>query len=118
MGWREEYLRRDSSLGDAEASRRFALRHRLGLWFGVLPFLGFFLAGFVFAKFNGHLGAFAAGWICGLLLLAYVGLMYRCPRCGTVPSSSKPGTTGVLLFPKKCPKCKAPLLPNHRWGQD
>lgn len=118
MGWRQDCLGRDSGLDDAETSRRFMRRHSLGSWCGVLPFIGFFVAGFLFSKFNGHIGAFAAGWICGLLLLAYVGLVYRCPRCGTVPSSSKPGTTGVLLFPKKCPKCKAPLLPHHRWGQD
>lgn len=118
MSWREDCAGHDGRLGDAETSRRFALRHKLGLWFGLMPFVGFFASGWIFMKFDGNSVAFGTAWFCGLLLIAYVALIYRCPRCGTVPSSSKRGTTGVLLFPKKCPRCKAPLLPNHRWGQD
>jgi hypothetical protein len=117
MNWRD-YFGRDGSLSDEEASRRFKRRHGLGLWCGVLPLFGFFAAGLLFIKLDGNLLAFACGWFLGLTLLVYIGAVYRCPRCGTVPSSSVPGTSGVLLFPKKCPKCKAPLLPNHRWAQD
>jgi hypothetical protein len=117
MGWRD-YLGRESTLSDEETSRRFTRRHGLGLWCAVLPFFGSFAAGWLFIKLDGNLWAFACGWFFIVSALVYVGLIYRCPRCGTVPSSSTPGTTGVLLFPKKCPKCKAPLLPKHRWAQD
>jgi hypothetical protein len=43
---------------------------------------------------------------------------YRCPRCGDPPKSSQVGTSGVLLFPKKCSKCGALLMPDHKWAQD
>jgi hypothetical protein len=115
MGWRY-YLGRDCTLSDEETSRLFARRHGLGLWCGALPFLGFF--GAIWLSMDGNPWAFACAWLFGLTAFVYVGLIYRCPRCGTVPSSSTRGTTGVLLFPKKCPKCKAPLLPKHRWAQD
>lgn len=114
----KNFIGKDPSISDDEASRRFAKRHAAGLWCAVLPFVGFFAAGFAVAKLNGHIGAFVIAWMLGLLLLAYVFLVYRCPRCGTVPHSSQPGTMGVLIFPKRCSKCKAPLLPRHRCAQD
>ncbi len=114
----KEYFGKDLTISDGEASRRFTKRHALGLWCAVLPFFGFFAAGIGVAKLNGHIGLFVALWVFGLLILAYVAFVYRCPRCGKVPHSSQPGTTGVLLFPKRCSNCKAPLLPHHRWAQD
>ena len=57
---------------------------------------------------------FALMFITGLLVV-YV---YRCPRCGDPPKSSQAGTSGVLLFPRKCSKCGAPLMPDHKWAQD
>ncbi len=56
-----------------------------------------------------------------IILLAvgvFVFLIYRCPRCGDPPKSSQVGTSGVLLFPRKCSKCGAPLMPDHKWAQD
>lgn len=117
MRWRD-YLGRDSALSEEETSCRFIRRHKLGLWCGVLPLFGFFGAVWLSIKLDGNPWAFACAWFFFFLAFVYLGLVYRCPRCGTVPSSSAPGTTGVLLFPKKCPKCKAPLLPKHRWAQD
>jgi len=114
----EEYFGRDASLSDEKTTHRFRKRYALGLWMAVLPFFGFFAALLISIRLNGDLLAFAACWIFGLLLLAYVALIYRCPRCGTVPKSKSPGTTGVLIFPRRCSKCGASLLPNHRWAQD
>jgi hypothetical protein len=48
----------------------------------------------------------------------YTCLRYRCPRCNAVPKSDQVGTSGVLLFPKKCANCDAPLMPHHRWAQE
>jgi ribosomal protein S27AE len=49
------------------------------------------------------------------LLVIYT---YRCPRCGDPPKSHQGGTSGILIFPRKCSKCGAPLMPNHKWAQD
>jgi ribosomal protein S27AE len=43
---------------------------------------------------------------------------YRCPRCGDPPKSRQAFTSGVLIFPRKCSKCGAPLMPDHKWAQD
>jgi hypothetical protein len=107
---------KDDTLSDDEVSRRFAARHRLGLWMALLPFVAFF--GTAFISLEGRVWPVFVGAGCIAAALAYVGFLYRCPRCGTVPSSSVAGTTGILLFPKKCPKCDVPLLPRHRWAQD
>jgi hypothetical protein len=114
----KNYIGKDTDLSNEETSRRFTKRHALGLWCAVLPFFGFFAAGYGLKQSNGHIAAELALWACGLTAFFYIALMYRCPRCGEVPSSAKRGTSGVLLFPKRCSQCKAPLLPNHRWGQD
>ena len=114
----KNYIGKDADLSNEETSRRFTKRHALGLWCVVLPFFGFFAAGYGLKQSNGHLGVVFACWACFFTMFIYVALVYRCPRCGEVPSSAKRGTSGVLLFPKRCSQCKAPLLPNHRWGQD
>lgn len=110
----------DPALSNDETSRRFAKRHALGIWLGVLPGIGFFASIWLGVKLKqgaGHL-SFVVGVLCFFCLFLYVLVLYRCPRCGTHPSSSIPGTSGLLFFPKKCPRCKAPLVPNHRWAQD
>jgi len=48
----------------------------------------------------------------------YVLFRYRCPRCNAVPKSNQIGASGVLLFPKKCANCEAPLMPDHPWAQE
>lgn len=101
-----------------EVQRRFERRYALGLWCAVIPFFGFFAAGVAVAKSQGNIFFFALGWALGLTLLVYVGLVYRCPRCGAVPVSSKTGTSGVLLVPKRCARCKSTLLGERRWAQD
>jgi len=113
-----DYVVKDLTISDEEASGRFAKRHALGLWCAVLPFFGFFGAGIAAEALNEHVAVHVAGWLLGLLMLAYVFLVYRCPRCGMVPRSSQAGATGVLVFPKRCSNCRAPLLPKHRWAQD
>lgn len=110
----------DPALSNDETSRRFAKRHALGLWLGVLPGIGFFVSIWLGVRLEqgaGHL-SFVLGVLCFFCLFLYVLVLYRCPRCGQHPSSSIPGTSGLLFFPKKCSRCKAPLVPNHRWGQD
>lgn len=57
---------------------------------------------------------FVVAYVLGLLVI----YTYRCPRCGDPPKSSQAGTSGVLLFPRKCSKCGAPLMPDHKWAQD
>lgn len=44
---------------------------------------------------------------------------HRCPRCRAIPSTNREGyTQSVLLFPRRCGKCGAPLLPHHPYGQE
>lgn len=43
---------------------------------------------------------------------------YRCPRCNRVPRSAATATRGVLLFPRRCANCGAPLMPTHPWATD
>jgi hypothetical protein len=81
-----------------------------------LPCLLFAVTAFI--SLEGRVWPVFAGAGCIAIALAYVRFVYRCPRCGTVPSSGVAGTTGILLFPRKCQKCDAPLLPRHRWAQD
>ena len=110
----------DPGLSNDETSKQFGKRHALGLWLGILPGIGFFASTWLGVKLEpraGHL-IFVLGVLCFFCLFLYVLVLYRCPRCGTHPTSSVPGTSGLLFFPKKCPRCKAPLVPNHRWAQD
>jgi len=116
MNWRE-YFGRDSTLSAEETGRRFARRQGLSLWFGVLPFFGAMVAGWLFIQLEDCAWAFGCFCIFILLLLVYTCLIDRCPRCGTAPSSKVRGTRGALLFRRKCPKCKAPLLPDPRQAQ-
>lgn len=116
----QRYIKGDPSLQDSEVASEFGKRHARGLYLAVIPFVGFFgiivISSSVFHRVEPV--TFFLAWFCMLAAFFYIVFVYRCPRCGTIPTSSKPMTTGVLLFPKKCSKCNAPLLPNHRWGQD
>jgi len=109
----------DSALTNEQLSNEFRKRHSRGKYLFLIP-IAVFVALVARPKnilFSEDLSIFLAF---GVFLIAffYALFYYRCPRCGTTPTSSKPGTTGVLLFPKKCSRCGAPLLPDHRWGQD
>lgn len=113
------YVGQDLSLSSDKAAQLFAKRYALRFWCAGLPF-GTFFSTILWSYYceTAEIFTFILGWLCGLTILAYIHFVYRCPRCGEVPKSSTPGTTGVLLFPKKCSRCHAPLLPNHRWGQN
>ena len=115
----KKIIKGDKLLSDSQASAIFKSRHAKGLYLAIIPFFGCFLSAYLAAylKNNHSLSsvAFTFGAIQGLTIVFYVFILYRCPRCGTVPTSSAKGTTGVLLFPKKCSKCHAPLLPDHKW---
>lgn len=117
-----QYIKGNSSLSDSEVADTFKKRHAKGLYLAVIPFGGFFAMAYVGVLVQNHsvlsIITFAFGWVLGLTIFFYIAILYRCPRCGTVPTSSAKGTTGVLLFPKKCSKCHAPLLPDHKWGQN
>lgn len=118
----KKLIKGDKSLSDSQATAIFKNRHAKGWYLAIIPFFGFFLSIYLVAYFKNNpvlssIG-FGLGWIQGLAVYFYVAILYRCPRCGTVPTSSAKGTTGVLLFPKKCSKCHAPLLPEHKWRQD
>jgi ribosomal protein S27AE len=113
------WIKGDASLDDAKVVAEFRKRHRAGIYFVMIPMV--FIVAIAFLVATKKPGTEVLGDVVGILILTvffYSLLYYRCPRCGTTPTSSKVGTTGVLLFPKKCSKCGAPLLPNHRWGQD
>jgi hypothetical protein len=115
IGW----ITGDAKLSDDEATLKFQQRYASALWFAIVPFLVFF--GSIFIAAEGLFGEWmlaTIGFFFFLIGFSYIIFYYRCPRCGTIPTSSKAGTSGILLFPKKCSKCGAPLLPNHRWGQD
>ena len=112
------YVGKDATLRPEQVTATFAKRHRFGFWAAGIPFAVLFVIGVLLVKKMIEGGAVPFIWLSGLTILTYVHFVYRCPRCGEVPKSSTPGTTGVLLFPKKCSKCNAPLLPNHKWGQD
>jgi hypothetical protein len=112
-------LNGNSELNDTEVSDEFCKRHRAGVYFGFLPLLLFFL--FIWLATQEILPqwvCFGLGLMSHVVVFFYVMIYYRCPRCGSTPVSSQFGTTGVLLFPKKCSKCKAPLLPDHKLGQE
>jgi hypothetical protein len=109
----------NSSLTDAEVADEFRIRHRRGLFFAVLPFCMVLLIAYLLYVDKEQYEWLVPMTGVGLLIVfLYAMIYYRCPRCGATPISSQFGTTGVLLFPKKCAKCKAPLLPDHKWGQD
>jgi hypothetical protein len=102
-------------LSNEEVHKEFHHRWKLGLMLFVFPFI----MSFGVALFGGkHTYASVLVGIFNLTAFTYGFFIYRCPRCGDHPKSSRVGTTGILFFPKKCAKCKAPLLPDHPWGQD
>lgn len=114
-GWMTQPTLPASAIAD-----RFALRYKLGLWFGVVPFLGFIGATALLYLFPSSATPFymAGAVLCFHCVFLYVAVLYRCPRCGTQPTSSTPGTTGILLRPKRCAKCGATLLASGRRRQD
>jgi hypothetical protein len=112
-------IKGDSTLNATETAYIFGHRHKRGLICGAVPFGLFFL--FIWAAAKELIPQWLAivlGLLFFFIAFIYVMIYYRCPRCGATPISSKFGTTGILLFPKKCAKCKAPLLPDHKWAQD
>ena len=119
----KKIIKGDKSLRDFQTAAIFKIRHAKGLYLAVIPFLGLFLGGYIYSTLSTKT-SFAisvvelTGFLLTLPIVFYVFILYRCPRCGTVPTSTAKGTTGVLLFPKKCSKCHAPLLPEHKWSQD
>jgi hypothetical protein len=62
----KNYIGKDADLSNEETSRRFTKRHALGLWCAVLPFAGFFAAGYGLKQSNGHIAAIVAFWASGL----------------------------------------------------
>lgn len=112
-------IKGNSRLTTEDTQREFKKRHKNGLLFFLIPFAIF--AGLIcFPQGPGvnETVVVSLAFCAFFVMFFYALVFYRCPRCGTTPTSSQPGTSGVLLFPKKCSKCKAPLLPDHRWAQD
>ncbi|WP_143694868.1 hypothetical protein [Variovorax sp. JS1663] len=107
----------DETIADNLLSKRFRKRHRLGIACIAFP-LGycFFLVPIMVKMIDPRI-AIALACIFISLALSYIHSIYRCPRCGTRPIGGVPGTTGILLFPKKCSKCKGPLLSDDKWSQ-
>lgn len=113
------YIGKDQDLDDAEVQQIFRKRHAAGFWLGIVPIITFFLMALWPVLFgNDDIISFVLGGVVFLIAFFYIHLVYRCPRCDSVPRSSKFGVGGVIPFPKRCWKCHAPLLPGHRWGQD
>lgn len=109
----------DLSLTDKEVENEFRTRHRRALLFVVLPLcVVLTIAYLIYEDKKRYEWLVPMTGIGMLIIFFYVMIYYRCPRCGSTPISSQFGTTGVLLFPKKCAKCKAPLLPDHKLGQE
>jgi lipopolysaccharide export LptBFGC system permease protein LptF len=109
----------DLFLTDNEVSEEFRRRHRKAFFYVLLPVCAVLAIAYLIYEDKKHYEWLAP--IAGLALLIlffYVMIYYRCPRCASTPISTQFGTTGVLLFPKKCAKCKAPLLPDHKFGQE
>lgn len=111
----KDFLTKDESLSDELTAFRFRLRWRLGPILFLIPFLIFITSAFYVKKYPVLM---QFDWIFIVTAFIYGFFIYRCPRCGDHPKSSRVGTTGILFFPKKCAKCKAPLLPDHPWAQD
>lgn len=113
------YAGNDETLTAEKTAAIFKKRYRLGFWCALVPFCGVWPIPFLVIKHKSFELILAMVFLIFVLtIFAYVHFIYRCPRCGTVPKSSEIGTTGILFVPKKCNRCQAPLLPNHRWGQD
>jgi hypothetical protein len=115
IGW-------DENLAKSEVPAIFKRRHKTAFWNGVIPVICFGLIGY-FGTLDPSLKSyefyiFFAALFCFLWAYIFLMLSYRCPRCGQIPYSSLSRTGGILLFPKKCCKCKAPLLPDHPWAQE
>lgn len=106
----------------------FARRHRVTVTLFltvlvppfVLPPVCIYLLGIPEAEIqNGAITPYAVLFLVLLMivLFAFVVLRYRCPRCNAVPNSSQAGTGGILLFPRECANCGAPLMQSHPWAQ-
>jgi amino acid permease len=113
------WVKGDSLMSAENAGKEFKNRYRRGLFLFLIPMAMFFLVNWLIASQRVDSLIFSLMSVVSFFVLFFYALVYyRCPRCGTTPTSSRPGTTGVLLFPKICSKCKAPLLPDHRWAQE
>jgi hypothetical protein len=113
------WVKGDSLMSAGNAGKEFKNRYRRGLFLFLIPMAMFFLVNWLIASQRVDSLIFSLMSVVSFFVLFFYALVYyRCPRCGTTPTSSRPGTAGVLLFPKKCSKCKAPLLPDHRWAQE
>jgi hypothetical protein len=114
----KSYFFKNSELTDAETSLAFKARRRLIR----LPLVLFSICMILNLSVDA-LRTFPEGYevFQGIVMFAF-GLLtiytYRCPRCGDPPKSRQAFTSGVLIFPRKCSKCAAPLMPDHRWAQD
>jgi hypothetical protein len=113
------WIKGNSRLTPEETQWAFKNRRKKGWLLFLAPFVTFSILVLLQAsRFIESNFAFVITIFVFFVMFFYALVYYRCPRCGTTPTSSRPGTTGVLLFPKRCSKCKAPLLPDHRWAQD
>lgn len=114
----KSYFFKNPELSDRQTSYAFKARRRLIR----LPLMLFLVC--LFLDFSvDALNTFPESYEIIHIIIAFAfGLLaiytYRCPRCGDPPKSSQAGTSGVLLFPRKCSKCGAPLMPDHKWAQD
>lgn len=114
----KSYFFKNPQLTDEETSHRFKARRHLVR----LPLVIFLLCVILDLSVDA-LNTFPEIYqIIHIVVMFVLGLLiiytYRCPRCGDPPKSSQTGTSGVLLFPRKCSKCGAPLMPDHKWAQD
>jgi hypothetical protein len=113
------WIKGDSRMSAEDAGKDFKNRYVKGSFLFLFPMAMFFLLNWLIASHRVDSLIFSLMSVFSFFVMFFYALVYyRCPRCGTTPTSSQAGTTGVLLFPKRCSKCKAPLLPDHRWAQD
>ncbi len=120
--WEKNYCNSDDA-GLIKSS--FKKRHKFCVSFFVgsfvlnfaIPVLAIYVFGYPKQAYENSV-VFVCLTLSFVLSIFYFLFRFRCPRCNAVPASCEPGTSGILLFPKKCGKCGAPLLPDHPWAQD
>ncbi len=112
------YFFKNPELTDAETSIAFKARRRLIRLPMVLFLLCLILDFSVDALHTFPEGYELIQMIIGFVFCLLTIYTYRCPRCGDPPKSKQAFTSGVLIFPRKCSKCGAPLMPDHKWAQD
>jgi hypothetical protein len=117
----DDQIKSSTFVDDQAVMAEFSRRHKISSFLFLFCFAVFFFLPVV--ERHLHLaegdGRVTDLWFFLVVVTAgYILLRYRCPRCNAIPNSSQTGTSGILLFPRKCSKCGAPLMPNHRWAQD